>query len=164
MRDASGNISDLVNNTLTDCKASYACKFGLFNSYSVSFTLITPSSDLFMFPKLDSDVAVKIFCRRVGVEVVRSYNYFYMCWMKILTLLIWNTSHIMNIQKNCGIATTYSLRGRVCFLLMSQSIRSQFTHPCEWRKYVYVARSVLLDRNLFYKVENRGYLNEQLTI
>lgn len=64
MRDASGNITDLVNNTLTDCKETYSCKFGLFNSYSVSFTLIALSVDLFTFPKLDSDVAVNFLSTR----------------------------------------------------------------------------------------------------
>lgn len=36
MRDASGNIVDLANNTLTSCTVDNSCQYGLFNSYSVS--------------------------------------------------------------------------------------------------------------------------------
>lgn len=35
MRDASGNVSDLVNGTLTDCVKNFTCEYGLHNSYSV---------------------------------------------------------------------------------------------------------------------------------
>ncbi|KAF5306750.1 hypothetical protein FQA39_LY01508 [Lamprigera yunnana] len=35
MRDASGNVNDLLNNTLTNCVENYSCQYGLFNSYSV---------------------------------------------------------------------------------------------------------------------------------
>lgn len=37
MRDASGSIMDMTNDTLTNCKNSFDCEYGLFNSYSVSF-------------------------------------------------------------------------------------------------------------------------------
>lgn len=40
MRDASGSLSDLANGTLTDCAANYSCTYGLFNSYSVSISVI----------------------------------------------------------------------------------------------------------------------------
>ncbi|XP_065156250.1 bumetanide-sensitive sodium-(potassium)-chloride cotransporter [Atheta coriaria] len=35
MRDASGNVTDLINGTLTNCTSDFSCKYGLFNSYSV---------------------------------------------------------------------------------------------------------------------------------
>ncbi|KAK5649405.1 hypothetical protein RI129_000434 [Pyrocoelia pectoralis] len=35
MRDASGSVIDLANNTLTSCVSDFSCNFGLFNSYSV---------------------------------------------------------------------------------------------------------------------------------
>ncbi|KAK4881311.1 hypothetical protein RN001_004630 [Aquatica leii] len=35
MRDASGSLDDLANNTLTNCVSNFSCEYGLFNSYSV---------------------------------------------------------------------------------------------------------------------------------
>ncbi|KAF2899446.1 hypothetical protein ILUMI_06729 [Ignelater luminosus] len=35
LRDASGSIADLANNTVSNCAANYSCQYGLFNSYSV---------------------------------------------------------------------------------------------------------------------------------
>ncbi|KAB0800350.1 hypothetical protein PPYR_06090 [Photinus pyralis] len=35
MRDASGSLADLANNTLTQCVSDLSCHYGLFNSYSV---------------------------------------------------------------------------------------------------------------------------------
>lgn len=34
-RDASGNVTDLINGTLTNCVTQSNCKYGLFNSYQV---------------------------------------------------------------------------------------------------------------------------------
>lgn len=36
LRDASGNVGDIVNGTLSNCANNFECKYGLFNSYSVS--------------------------------------------------------------------------------------------------------------------------------
>lgn len=39
MRDASGNITDLVSGNLTSCVSDFSCQYGLFNSYQVSSQL-----------------------------------------------------------------------------------------------------------------------------
>ncbi|XP_025835734.1 bumetanide-sensitive sodium-(potassium)-chloride cotransporter-like, partial [Agrilus planipennis] len=36
IRDASGNLTDLANGTLTNCVEDLSCQYGLFNSYTVS--------------------------------------------------------------------------------------------------------------------------------
>lgn len=36
LRDASGNVADLLNNTVSSCAVDYSCKNGLANDYSVS--------------------------------------------------------------------------------------------------------------------------------
>lgn len=35
IRDASGNVADLINGTLTNCSETYSCEWGLFNSYQM---------------------------------------------------------------------------------------------------------------------------------
>lgn len=35
MRDASGSVTDLANDTLTDCRLDFSCKYGLHNSFQV---------------------------------------------------------------------------------------------------------------------------------
>lgn len=44
MRDASGNVTDLVSGNLTSCTSDLSCNYGLFNSYQVGVFIMIERS------------------------------------------------------------------------------------------------------------------------
>lgn len=39
LRDASGNVTDVFNDTISNCAIDLSCKYGLANDYSVSISI-----------------------------------------------------------------------------------------------------------------------------